>query len=214
MSKKAASNLVTPPRHVSAFFIITNISQGCTKGIWMWGMDTGEDIVLALDTEGLSDTQNDAEFDSKLYSLVLMLSSYVVINVTAVLDENLLNHLRYFKNLRWWLRIQNICFDTRNSQFRHPPIENHIWKGNRWRRGRRNLLQGNFSASNVLDPRFSIEHSWWKNSRRLSIWYIEEHFWSKKTAQGEKWNSRRDYSIFSCARNNDNSSSGNLKYII
>lgn len=60
----------------------------------MWGQDIGDEIVLALDTEGLSDTQNDAEFDSKLYSLVLMLSSYVVINVCAVLDENLLNHLR------------------------------------------------------------------------------------------------------------------------
>lgn len=70
-----------------------DISKALTKGIWMWGRDTGKEIVLALDTEGLNDVENDPTFDSKLFSLILLLSSYVVINVVGVLDENVLTQL-------------------------------------------------------------------------------------------------------------------------
>lgn len=61
--------------------------NSCTKGIWMWGKPlkyerTNGQIVnmIVLDSEGLAAVDQDKEHDSRVFSLVLLLSSVFVYN--------------------------------------------------------------------------------------------------------------------------------------
>lgn len=61
--------------------------NSCTKGIWMWGKplkyerSNGQIVnVVVLDSEGLAAVDQDKEHDSRVFSLVLLLSSVFIYN--------------------------------------------------------------------------------------------------------------------------------------
>ena len=61
--------------------------NSCTKGIWMWGKPlkherkNGQIVnVIVLDSEGLAAVDQDKEHDSRVFSLVLLLSSVFIYN--------------------------------------------------------------------------------------------------------------------------------------
>lgn len=65
------------------------------KGIWVWGTPLkgttveGDQInILILDSEGLGALDEDANHDSKLFSLVILLSSCFIYNSMGSIDEN------------------------------------------------------------------------------------------------------------------------------
>lgn len=78
----------------------------CTKGIWMWGRPLkgqtadGKLVnVIVMDSEGLAATDVDASHDSRIFSLVMLLSSMFIFNSLGTIDENALETLSLVINL-------------------------------------------------------------------------------------------------------------------
>lgn len=78
----------------------------CTKGIWMWGRPLkgqtadGEIVnVIVLDSEGLAAVDQDNSHDSRIFSLVMLLSSIFIYNSVGSIDEQALENLSLVVNL-------------------------------------------------------------------------------------------------------------------
>ena len=66
----------------------------CTKGIWMWARPLkgttpdGKIVnVIVLDSEGLAAIDVDSNHDSRIFSLVMLLTSCFVYNSLGPIDE-------------------------------------------------------------------------------------------------------------------------------
>jgi hypothetical protein len=84
-----------------AGFAVGPTVNACTKGIYVWGdppKRNGVNIIL-LDTEGLGSTQQDQAYDTKIFSLALLLSSYFIYNSMGTIDERALEGLHLVTNL-------------------------------------------------------------------------------------------------------------------
>lgn len=69
--------------------------NSCTKGIWMWGKPlkyertNGEIVnIVVLDSEGLAAVDQDKEHDSRVFSLVLLLSSVFIYNGVGTIGRS------------------------------------------------------------------------------------------------------------------------------
>jgi hypothetical protein len=69
--------------------------NSCTKGIWMWGKplkferENGDIVnIIVLDSEGLAAVDQDKEHDSRIFSLVLLLSSVFIYNGTGTIGNS------------------------------------------------------------------------------------------------------------------------------
>ena len=72
--------------------------QACTKGLWVWNQpleittsDGLDCALLVVDSEGLGDTQEDANHDTRIYLLALLLSSMFLFNGKVAIDEHSLS---------------------------------------------------------------------------------------------------------------------------
>ena len=86
----------------------------CTKGIWMWakplkGTTSDGKIVniIVLDSEGLAAIDEDSSHDSRIFSLVMLLSSYFVYNSIGSIDEQALENLNLVVNLTKNIRVKS-----------------------------------------------------------------------------------------------------------
>ena len=86
----------------------------CTKGIWMWGRPLkgqtadGEIVnVIVLDSEGLAAVDQDNSHDSRIFSLVMLLSSIFIYNSVGSIDEQALENLSLVVNLTKNIHIKN-----------------------------------------------------------------------------------------------------------
>ncbi len=75
-------------------FNVGSTINPCTKGIWMWakpikGTSVDGRIVniVVLDSEGLAAIDVDSSHDSRIFSLVMLLSSTFVYNSMGAIDE-------------------------------------------------------------------------------------------------------------------------------
>ncbi len=87
-------------------------TNACTRGIWIhdeveiWETPTGEQVnVIILDSEGLSSIDN-AQNDPQIFGFLLLLSSFLIYNCTASIDDSALQSLSLVANLTKTLRIQ------------------------------------------------------------------------------------------------------------
>lgn len=87
--------------------------NACTKGIWMWGepiytetSDGEECAVILLDTEGLGALDEDANHDTRIFLLALLLASTFIYNSVGSLDESALNNLSLIVNLTKQLQVR------------------------------------------------------------------------------------------------------------
>jgi len=103
--------------------IILNKNQGfavgptvnpCTKGIWMWGKPVkgqtkdGKVVnVVILDSEGLGAIDEDASHDSRIFSLVMLLSSCFIYNSMGSIDEMALENLSLIIDLTKNIQIKS-----------------------------------------------------------------------------------------------------------
>lgn len=77
----------------------------CTKGLWIWSegveiQQDGEKItVLVIDSEGLGAFDEDANHDTRIFLMALLLSSYFIYNSVGSIDENALSNLSLIVNL-------------------------------------------------------------------------------------------------------------------
>ena len=86
----------------------------CTKGIWIWakplkGQTQDGKIVniIVMDSEGLSAIDVDASHDSRIFSLVMLLSSMFIYNSLGSIDENALENLSLVANLTKSIHIRS-----------------------------------------------------------------------------------------------------------
>eukprot|EP01127_Copromyxa_protea_P018100 TRINITY_DN5623_c0_g1_i1.p1 TRINITY_DN5623_c0_g1~~TRINITY_DN5623_c0_g1_i1.p1 ORF type:complete len:705 (-),score=131.73 TRINITY_DN5623_c0_g1_i1:77-2191(-) len=75
----------------------------CTKGIFLWGepiIDEEANLaILLVDTEGIGSVQQDENYDSKIFSFAILLSSFFIYNSMSVLDERALESMSFIVNL-------------------------------------------------------------------------------------------------------------------
>jgi hypothetical protein len=84
--------------------------KACTKGIWIWGkameVDGSDTTVLFLDTEGLGSTIRGASYDSRIFALALLLSSFFVYNSVGVIDGDAIARLSLVVHLTKYIHVQ------------------------------------------------------------------------------------------------------------
>lgn len=85
----------------------------CTKGLWIWseGVETdldGEKVtVLVIDSEGLGAFDEDANHDTRIFLLALLLSSYFIYNSVGSIDESALQNLSLIVNLSKQIQVKS-----------------------------------------------------------------------------------------------------------
>lgn len=85
----------------------------CTKGLWIWSQPIefktaeGEDVsLLVIDSEGLGAFDEDANHDTRIFILTVLLSSFFIYNSVGSIDENALNNLSLIVNLTKNLQVR------------------------------------------------------------------------------------------------------------
>ncbi|OCT86479.1 hypothetical protein XELAEV_18020163mg [Xenopus laevis] len=75
---------------------------GTTKGVWIWSEpfimeSNGKKVALfLLDSEGLMDIENNRNISTKLFSLVMLLSTHLIYNVKNGIDEKEMDYLEIY----------------------------------------------------------------------------------------------------------------------
>lgn len=83
-------------------FQVAGTVNACTKGIWMWAEPLqyrDATTILFLDTEGLNATRCENNYDVKLFSLLLLISSTLIYNSRGTIDSHALEDLSLVLNI-------------------------------------------------------------------------------------------------------------------
>ncbi|XP_054855524.1 guanylate-binding protein 1-like [Eublepharis macularius] len=84
-------------------FNLGSTVQASTKGIWMWCVPypgKPDQTLVLLDTEGLGDVEKgDAQNDSWIFALAVLLSSTLVYNSMGTIDQRAMDQLHYVTEL-------------------------------------------------------------------------------------------------------------------
>lgn len=94
-------------------FPVGSTTNACTKGIWMWGRPLkgqtkeGKQVnVIVLDSEGLGSIEEGSNHDSRIFALVMLLSSCFIYNSMGSIDENALDCLSLIVDLTKHIQIK------------------------------------------------------------------------------------------------------------
>ena len=97
--------------------------EACTRGIWMWSEPVegttmqGEKIsVVVIDTEGLGGTKASDHYDSRIFSLAVLLCSKLVYNSMGSIDENAISNLSFVANLSQMIRVKTVQNEGEEEQ--------------------------------------------------------------------------------------------------
>lgn len=95
------SYLLNRIRGAQGGFSVGPTINPCTKGIYIWGapIQTEKLSILLIDTEGIGSIQQNQNYDSRIFSFAILLSSYFIYNSMSVLDERALESLSFIVNL-------------------------------------------------------------------------------------------------------------------
>lgn len=89
-------------------FDVSSSSSGCTRGVWLWGSHLSDGrVLLLLDTEGLSDPENENQADTSLFVLTILLSSLFILNIEKVIDSSVLNELSFVGKIADVVRVSS-----------------------------------------------------------------------------------------------------------
>lgn len=92
----------------------------CTKGLWVWSkpiVTSHKDKplkVLVIDSEGIGALNEDANHDTRIFLLALLISSYFIYNSMGTIDENALQNISLIVNLSKEIQIKEreMCCNT------------------------------------------------------------------------------------------------------
>lgn len=86
----------------------------CTRGIWLWGEPimcttvTGERCAcIILDTEGLGGVESNLKYDTRIFSLVILLCSTLIYNSLGSIDETAISSLSLVTQLSENIKLTN-----------------------------------------------------------------------------------------------------------
>lgn len=84
-------------------FRVNPSTTACTEGIWIWSKPiynhTESLNIFFMDTEGLDSVDSNADHDSKIFALAMLLSSYFMFNSVGTIDESSINQLALVTHL-------------------------------------------------------------------------------------------------------------------
>ena len=120
-SSPAASQPPPPPPSAAAApglggvggggFSVGSTVKACTKGIWVWGraleVEGSDTHVLFLDTEGLGSTVRSETYDTRVFALALLLSSYFIYNSFGTVDGAAIAKLSLVVNLTRHIHVRS-----------------------------------------------------------------------------------------------------------
>jgi hypothetical protein len=99
----------------------------CTKGLWIWGKPLlgqtaeGDNInILVIDSEGIGALDEDSTHDSRIFALIILLSSCFIYNSVGSLDENAIQNLSLIVNLT-----KNIQLKSQNEEIEEFDYEDY-----------------------------------------------------------------------------------------
>jgi hypothetical protein len=94
-------------------FTVGPTVNACTKGIWMWSEpvpftnDRGEKLqLLVLDTEGIGGTKSSSDYDTRIFSLAVLLCSTLIYNSLGSIDESAISNLSFVANLSQHVQVR------------------------------------------------------------------------------------------------------------
>jgi hypothetical protein len=94
-------------------FTVGPTVNACTKGIWMWSEpipfenSRGEKMqLLVLDTEGIGGTKSSSEYDTRIFSLAVLLCSTLIYNSLGSIDETAVSNLSFVANLSQHVQVK------------------------------------------------------------------------------------------------------------
>ena len=95
-------------------FDVGPTTNACTKGLWVWSKPIqgytpeGEPLnVLIIDSEGIGSLDEDNNHDVRIFSLVLLISSFFLYNSLGSIDESALQSLSLVVNLTKHIQIKS-----------------------------------------------------------------------------------------------------------
>jgi hypothetical protein len=92
-------------------FSVGSTVKACTKGIWVWGraleVEGSDTHVLFLDTEGLGSTVRSETYDTRVFALALLLSSYFIYNSFGTVDGAAIAKLSLVVNLTRHIHVRS-----------------------------------------------------------------------------------------------------------
>ena len=98
----------------SSGFDVGPTTNACTKGLWVWSKPIqgytpeGEPLnVLIIDSEGIGSLDEDNNHDVRIFSLVLLISSFFLYNSLGSIDESALQSLSLVVNLTKHIQIKS-----------------------------------------------------------------------------------------------------------
>ncbi len=100
-------------------FNVGNTTDACTKGIWIYDtkklLENGGRLIY-FDSEGLASLDQDENYDAKIFSLSLLLSSYFILNTMGVIDEGAIDRLFLVSELSKRILIEKDQVENENSK--------------------------------------------------------------------------------------------------
>ena len=114
-------------------FAVGETIDPCTKGIWIWGRPlkgTTKDgkivNIIVLDSEGLAAIDVDSNHDSRVFSLIMLLSSVFLYNSMGAIDEGALENLSLIINLTKNIQVKVNNEDADYEDYAHF-MPNFLW---------------------------------------------------------------------------------------
>jgi len=103
-------------------FLVGPTFKPCTKGIWIWSepimvKNNNEEFpCFMIDTEGLSAYDEEANHDSKIFLISILISSLFIYNSFGTIDENAINSLSFVLNLSKTLKLKNSFMEDNKNE--------------------------------------------------------------------------------------------------
>ena len=103
-------------------FLVGPTFKPCTKGIWIWSepimiKNNNEEFpCFMIDTEGLSAYDEEANHDSKIFLIAVLISSLFIFNSFGTIDENAINSLSFVLNLSKTLKLKNSFMEDNKNE--------------------------------------------------------------------------------------------------
>lgn len=90
----------------------------CTKGLWIWNQTITTEYknekmkTLVIDSEGIGGFDEDQNHDSRIFLLVLLLSSYFIYNSVGTIDQSAIDNLSLIVNLSKQIQVSKNAKDN------------------------------------------------------------------------------------------------------
>ena len=105
-----------------------------TKGIWVWGrplLGTTKEgqpcSIIIIDTEGIGVQNQDPEYDIRIFSLAILISSSLIYNSFGPLDENSFQNLSLLSNLSQHIHLKSMQKEEIDPKEYAQYFPNFIW---------------------------------------------------------------------------------------